>query len=174
MPDRPLDINLTQSTDVTIGQNPSPEEVIEYRQRLARVYDRGMVIDRLQVDNLPENMYGEWHSADPLTRAAMDLKGFIVDTEYAPKSKLHDGVTNEGKAGDVIHYIMPKWKKIEMDKLIAKRYDENHGKKDGKAQKEERDFSSLQKSIGMDAKVNSTIEEKSGPQIQEALQSPTT
>src|SRR5690348_7452414 len=128
MPDRELDINLTQSTDTRIGVNPSAEEVIEYRQRLARVYDRGLIIDRLHVD-LPDHVYGEWHSGDELTRAAMDLKGFIVDTEYAPKSKLHDSGNGEGKAGDVIHYIMPKWKKIEMDKLQKAIYERNHGDK---------------------------------------------
>lgn len=167
MPDREIDINTTQSTDVRAGINPSPEEVIEYRARLARIYDRGMVIDRLKVDGMPPEWYGEWHSGDELTRAAMDLKGFIVDTEFAPKSKLHDSGNLEGKAGDVIHYVMPRWKKIEMDKLIAKRYAENHSNK--RQQKEEKDFSTAQSSIGMDSRIGSSVEEKTGPQIQEAL-----
>lgn len=81
----------------------SPEEGTraEKKAKLVQILSRGMAVDRLRVD-LPENLYGEWIPNDQAEIQRMELLYFKVDTEHAPKSKLHD--TGDGKAvlGDTV------------------------------------------------------------------------
>lgn len=171
MSDRPVDIKVgegSQSTDTVIGLNPSPEEVIAFREHIANVLDRGLVIDRLKVDNLPPEYYSEWAPNDQVSIAAYEAKGFIRDTEFAPKSKLNDSSGGNARVIDVVHMIMPKWKKAIYDEERNKKYHKDHVA-DRRKLKEERDFKANQDNIGMPTTVGSTITEQTGPQIQEAL-----
>lgn len=171
MPDRPIDIKVgsgLKSTDVTAGINPTAEEQIQYRQTIASVLDRGLVLDRLQVENLPPSYHGEWIPNDRLAIEAAKIKGFEMDTEWAPKSKYNDGGDTNAKTIDVVHMVMPKWKKAIMDDERNKKYHRDHVA-DRRKLKEERDFKAQQDSIGMPTTVSSTAEERTGPQIQEAL-----
>jgi hypothetical protein len=125
--------------------NMTPSQVEEYkklfRAKFADVAYRGSIPNRLSVD-LPPDLHGEWVRNDPASiRMKQDL-GFVIDTEFAPKTGLHGDATT-AVIGDVIHMVAPKFVREWVLEEQLKRREEIHGKPGvRKEQKEERDAKS--------------------------------
>ena len=171
MSDRPIDVSLNKdSVAKTISQVPTPEEVKEYRARLARIMERGLIVDRFHVD-LPEHLHGEWHPYDSVEQARLETLGFTLDTVYAPKRKLHDKGDGISVIGDVAFYTQPKWMHDEMERKRSEVYYETHLKK---RQKEEKDFVANQATIGEaeNTTVSSVADKVSGVEIASTLAPP--
>jgi hypothetical protein len=66
------------------------------------------------------------HNDPASVRAKQDL-GFVIDTEFAPKTGLH-GDVNQAVVGDVIHMIAPKFVRDSVIEDQAKRREMVHGK----------------------------------------------
>lgn len=145
MSDRDLDANLKGTTDKSLAQVPTPEEVKEFKARMARVLERGLIVDRLHVD-LPDHLHGEWVANDPAEIHRKELLGFSIDKEYAVKRKLNDKADGSAIIGDVIFMVQPKWQREIFEHERLKHYEAIHGGK--KRQKEEADFISQQATLG--------------------------
>lgn len=167
MSDRDLDVDLTNGTEKNLSQIPTSEEVLQYKTRLAQVYERGLIVDRLHVD-LPDHLHGEWVSRDVGEIARMELLGFQVDTEYATKRKLNDKADGSAIIGDVVFMIQPKWMKEVHDEKRRQMYFDTHLKK---KQKEESDFITSQASIGEDqnTRVASQYENLPGHELSQRM-----
>lgn len=169
MSDRLIDINLTDSTAKTITNalNPTDEERKSYETRLARVLERGLVLDRLKVD-LPPEWHGEWVSLDTAEIARMELLGFQIDTEFAPKRRLHDRGDGKSVISDVVHMIQPKWMHEVLEAKRKEMYYKTHLKSH---QKEESDFKASQAALGEEKNttVASVAENIPGHEITERL-----
>lgn len=163
MSDRDIDINLSNSTDKSLDQAPTPEEIKEFKARMARVYERGIIVDRLHVD-LPPTVHGEWVSRDQAEIARMELLGFHIDDKYAVNRKLNDSGDGSAIVGDVVHMIQPKWMHEILEQRRMDVYRDTHMKKQ---QKEEKDFVAQQASIGEsdNTKVASTAEVLPGHEL---------
>ena len=98
----------------------------KFKARFADVAFRGSIPNRLRVDNMPEHLYGEWVHNDPASiRAKQDL-GFVIDTEYAPKTGLH-GDDNQAVVFDVVHMIAPKFVRDSVIEEQRRRREMIHG-----------------------------------------------
>lgn len=173
MSDRNIDISLNPtSTAKTISQVPTAVEVKEYEARIARVMERGLIVDRFHVD-LPDDMHGEWHPYDTVEQARLETMGFRLDTQYAPTRKLHDKGDGISVIGDVAYYVQPKWMYNIIETKRKEQYYNNHLKK---RQKEEKDFVANQASIGEDGNtsVSSVTQSVSGEEIRSAITPPKT
>lgn len=168
MSDRPIDINLTQSTDTRVNQNPTSDDVLKFKAKLAQVLDRSMTVDRLAVD-LPDDVDNFWCANDALSIANAEFRGFQFDTQYAINNPLHKAADGKARVADVVHMIRPKWMKVEETKMKHQRYVDSHLTDRRQMQKEERDFKAQNDNIGMASIVESKAEEVSGSQIQESL-----
>lgn len=168
MPDRPLDIDLTNSTNTRINQSPSPEDVNKFKAKLAQVLDRSMTVDRLAVD-LPNDIDNFWCASDALSIAQAEYRGYTYDTTYATNNPLHKSADGKARVADVVHMIRPKWMKDEEVKMKAQRYIDSHMTDRRHMQKEERDFKAQNDNLGMGSIVESKAEIVSGSQIQESL-----
>lgn len=169
MPDRPLDFDNTGSTAKTLSQLPPTEaEKSEYKAKLAQILERGLVIDMLQVD-LPDHLRGQWVSKTGGFVERMQLLGYQVDTEHAPKKSVHDQGDGSAGVSDVIFMVIPTWKKEMQDTVIKQRYYETHIK-DRRKGKEERDYESINRGLNMPTTIASDVEEVDGVRIEETLQ----
>ena len=127
MPQTPgLEVSTPDGTGEVLKFEDLTEDQLE--KELATVLDRGLVNARLHVD-LPSDMYGEWVPYDPLEIQRKRSLGFSIDRTYATKSALHSDDSGNPRIGDVIHMTCPMRIKIMIDKIHAKRYEENHGKR---------------------------------------------
>lgn len=154
MSERPIDINLqpdaTASDKMTDADRQNNEVVAqalskaELKKRIAEIYDRGVVGDRLHVD-LPPHIVGQWVPNDQQAVYRMESMGYTVDTEFAPRRRLHDKGDGASYVGDVIHMIAPREVRDVIDEVKRERYDRIHAKS-GK-QKEETDFESSQRTL---------------------------
>jgi hypothetical protein len=175
MSDREIDIKVSPTPDKTLTQaleravnlQPSEAEKAEFKARVARVFERGMIVDRLYVD-LPPEWHGQWSSTDPSEIARLELLGFQIDTEFAPKRKLNDKADGSAIVGDVVHMIQPKWMHEILEEKRKQIYFETHLKK---RQKEESDFVANQAAIGEAAntKVDSQADNIPGHEITQRL-----
>lgn len=166
MSNRPLDINLTSSTEKTLD---SSQEKIdfkspEFKKRVAQILDRGFAVDRLHVD-LPPHLYGEWVSRDQQAIHRMELLGFKIDTEYARARRLHDGGDGASYVGDVVFMVAPREVKEAIDEVRRDVYNRTHLKR----QREDSEFVERNKELGMPPIANSTLTNVSGPEIEAAL-----
>jgi hypothetical protein len=159
------EIPLVDTTEKKVG--PSEKEIKEFQARVARVYERGLIVDRLHVD-LPPDLHGEWFPNEPGEIARAELLGFNIDTEHAPKRKLNDKADGSAIIGDVIFMVQPRWQRDIIEKKRAQIYYETHLKK---RQKEESDFLANQSAIGeaKNSNVNSVAEVIPGHEISERL-----
>lgn len=169
MPDREIDIDLTTSTARTITQLPTEEEVQQYVAKMAGIFDRGLALDRLQV-NLPDDMYGEWvHPSMADRLLSMD---FVRGDEYIPET-INDRAGGKSTL-DVIFMVKPKWKHDVDVKLRDAKYNETHVR-DKRRKKEEKDFEESMKTIGLTVEsqkghlTKSETTEVSGPEIAQIL-----
>ena len=171
MSDREIDISLNPaSTAKTITQVATPDAVAEYKARIARVMDRGLIVDRFHVD-LPDDLHGEWHPYDSVEKARLETLGFNLDTDHANKRKLHDKGDGISVIGDVAFYTQPKWMHDILEAKRKEQYFNNHLKK---RQKEEKDFVANQASIGEadNTSVSSVTQAVSGPEIASTIAPP--
>lgn len=127
-------------------QERDPEELkrirAEKKARFVRILERGMTVDKLHVP-LPDHLYGEWILNDPISIREAETLGFRVDTEYAPKSSLHNQGTNLGVVGDTVFMVMPREDKEILDEIRQEEFaSANLPKKQGE-QKEEREFETM-------------------------------
>lgn len=135
MSDRKVELDLTNSA----VENITPEERRKARKaRLAGVYERGVVGDRLHVD-LPPSLYGEWVPNINTEIHRKEALGFKKDTEYAKKRALHDKGDDASYVGDCVFMICDREDKDIIDEIRKERYEATHNPRRGK-QKEERDF----------------------------------
>src|SRR6266550_106434 len=130
------------------------ESYKEKRARIARVLERGYVVDRATVDNLPPEYHGEWVPDDPMEIERKKALGFWIDREYAPKRSLHGQADEADKAriGDCIFMICHKEDKQLIDEIRYEQYVRTHGSPEDLKrlkQQEERDFIKLSESIGL-------------------------
>ena len=140
------------STEVLTAEQKK-EKYKEKRARIARVLERGYIVDRAVVDNLPPHLHGEWVPNDPMEIERKKALGFWIDTEYAPKRSLHSEA-DVGKAmiGDCIFMTCAKEDKDLIDEISYEQYDKRHGSPDDLErlkQQEERDFENLTGSLGL-------------------------
>lgn len=133
MSERKVEVDLT-----TKGENIQPEERSVQKARLAQVYDRGVVGDRLHVD-LPPNLHGEWVPSNAVDVHRKEALGFRIDTEHAKQRKLHDKGDAASYVGDCVFMTCDRETKDIIDEIRKERYIQAHSPRGGK-QKEERDF----------------------------------
>jgi hypothetical protein len=136
MSERDIDINVSKTSMKDVV--PNEEFLKGYRARLAQVLERGVVADRLQVETLPDHLYGEWVPADDrLEITRKEALGFWIDDQYAKQRALHDSGDSSARIGDVVFMVTHKAIKVEIDKLHHARFMEMHNPKQ---LKEEQDF----------------------------------
>lgn len=135
MADRKVEVDTTGSA----SENITPEERRRARKaRLAGVYERGVVGDRLHVE-LPPSLHGEWVPNSNVDIQRKEALGFRIDTEYAPKRALHDKGDGASYVGDCVFMVCDREDKEIIDEIRRERYEATHNPKRG-TQKEERDF----------------------------------
>ncbi len=152
-------IGLTKARE--IAENKEELTDAELEARLARVLERGIIVDRTTVD-LPPDVYGEWVSLEDAEVSRMQLLGFEIDSEYAIDRSTHaDGAGNMSKIGDVVFMTCPQ-KVHEMIKKVQKKMYDRANPKAG-SQREEKDFKQLMgketKMPVIDESVTSSVDE---------------
>lgn len=107
---------------------------------VATILDRGHVNVRLAV-NLPENLHGEWVPKDAASIAEMEAKGFEIDKKYAAGNALHSDGDGKPIVGDVVYMTCPKRLYQAVERVRARKFEEQHGtKKKEKVTQEEKGY----------------------------------
>jgi len=166
MSDRPLDINLSGSTDTHLTSDlvdPTPEE---FERRIATVLDRGWAIDRFSV-KLPGDLWGEWVPRDSISIARAQTLGFRIDDTYAISNQLNDAGDGGAVIGDVVFMVQPKWMHDALERHRRMQYIKTH--LNPKKQKEEADFLAENARLDLPPINNSQANEVTGPEINDAL-----
>ena len=132
-----------ERSPITIGDPKITRN--EKKAKLARVLERGVVVDRLNVD-LPPELYGEWVSDDPVSIASMEALGFYKDTNYATKNSLHSTGTQEGRVGDTIFMVCDREVKEIIDEIRRDQFERTHGRT---RQREDKEGVSLVEKSGL-------------------------
>lgn len=139
MGERKVELDLTK--DGSASGNIEIKE-IETRQsrkaRLAEVYERGLLGDRLHVP-LPPDKHGEWVPNDVVSIDRKRSLGYEIDTVHANKRALHDKGDGASYVGDVVFMTCSMETKEIIDELRRERYNSLHAPKKG-TQIEERQF----------------------------------
>ena len=146
---------MSQERDVTVvgaaGTKTAAlteEKVSETRAqkkaRIARVLERGVVIDRAAVA-LPPNLHGEWCHKDPVEIERMRALGFWVDGEGGRErhaTGLHSDGDGTPMIGDVVFMVTDKENKELIDEVRTEQYQKTHGKpgEEVREQPEEKGF----------------------------------
>ena len=99
---------IEQGIDAKALERIEKAERGELKAKLAAILDRGVVQDRLVVENVPDDLHYEWVRNDPLEIRRLEALGFKVDTEYAAKRSIHSDGSDSSIVGDVICMICPK------------------------------------------------------------------
>lgn len=148
-----IKVTGTKTSTETMTAEQKKEKYKEKRARIARVLERGYIVDRAVVDNLPPHLHGEWVPDDPMEIERKKALGFWIDTEYAPKRSLHsEADVGKAKIGDCIYMVCPKEDKDLIDEIRYEQYVRTHGSPDELKrlhQKEEEDFSKLTGTLGL-------------------------
>jgi len=135
-------------------QEEAGKKRAEKKARIARVLERGYIVDRLTVD-IPGDLHGEWVAIDQVER--WEALGFWVDKDYAFKRQLHPDGTGDAKAGpsrvgDVIFMTCTQEDHEIMEEVKKELYIKRHGspaERKRLMQTEEREYKDLvEKSIG--------------------------
>lgn len=155
MSERKVDINLDATATASDTMTDVDKEInelmartlsaIELKNRVAEVYERGVVGDRLHVD-LPPELVGQWVPNDQQAIFRMESMGFIIDKKFAPARRLHDKGDGASYVGDVVHMIAPRIVRDVIDEVKRDRYQRVNAPKGGK-QKEEKDFEAQQQTV---------------------------
>jgi hypothetical protein len=172
MSDRPIDTNLTEKSDAELVSElkARQERRADLKAKAVRVLDRGVTGDRQQVE-LPDDKYGEWVPDDKMEIFRMEALGFHVDKEYASKRALHDaGGDGTSKIADTIFMVCDREMKEVIDEIERERYEAANSPRGGK-QKEERDFASEAKQVGLPDATKSRVDSTTLSGIKAALDS---
>jgi len=121
-----------------MAANKDEMTLAEKKAVIARVLERGIIIDRATVD-LPPGLYGEWVSEDPTEISRMQLLGFELDSKYAVDRATNADGTGVAKIGDVVYMVAPIEVKEIIDAVRAEMYARANPTSTSK-QKEEADF----------------------------------
>jgi|SRR5215203_1305368 len=116
--------------------NAPPETRAQRKARYASVLSRSLVDDRLNVP-LPPHLYGEWIRNDPLEINRMQMLGFWLDTEYAPRRAIHQGAKESAVMGDVVFVVCERVNKEAIDEVRHEQFLKLNAPK---ASREEKDF----------------------------------
>lgn len=134
MSERKIDVDLTKGSE-----NITPVETrASKKARMAQVYERGVVGDRLHVE-LPLDLHGEWVPNNSVDVHRKEALGFRIDTEFAKQRALHDKGDAASYVGDCVFMICAREDKEIIDEIRKENYIKTHAPRGGK-QKEERDF----------------------------------
>ena len=137
MSERKVELDTTK----TASETPTVEETRDQRKaRIAQVFERGVLGDRLHVD-LPPNLKGEWvPTKDGIHVARKKALGFWIDEEHAKNhAALHDKGDIGSHVGDVVFMVCTTETKELLDEVKAERFRELHAPNRGK-QKEDKDY----------------------------------
>lgn len=155
----------TESRPLTEADVKATETREQRRARFARVLERGFIVDRCTVENLPPNLHGEWVPRDPIEIERKKALGFWIDKEYAPKRALHsDGTTDVAVVGDCIFMVCDREDKELIDEIRRDQYEKMHGspeKEVRREQVEETGFKSQVSALDVPTPVVDTGKEKS-------------
>lgn len=124
----------TTSRSITEEDVAAAETRANKKARIARVLERGVVIDRATVE-LPPNLHGEWIHRDDNDIDRMKLLGFWIDGEEGhptyfkgEKRPLHSDGTKVPTIGDTIFMVCDKDNKELIDEVRREQYEKMHGK----------------------------------------------
>lgn len=150
-----------------MADNKEELSIAEKKSLIARVLERGIIIDRCTVD-LPDGVYGEWVADDPVEISRMQLLGFEKDTKYASDRSTNAGADGVSKIGDVIYMTAPIEVKETIDMVRAEMYERANPVSE-KQQKEERDFQRLADKSGLPVIDESDVASAREAEIRSAL-----
>lgn len=163
-------------TDIGTGQQMSmaqaialdPEDVkrlrAERKTHLRSVLERGIVADRLKVD-LPPTLHGEWVLNVKEEIYRMQLLGFQIDTEFAPKRALHDHGDGMSVIGDTVYMTCPMEDREIMEEIRREQFEAANGKPgQTRSQKEEREFTAQTRTL----RIGPTVEESTARSVRKA------
>src|SRR2546430_6871008 len=145
----------------------------ERKALLARVLERGVVIDRATVE-LPPHLHGEWIHRDDNDIDRMRLLGFWIDGEgghetyfKGEKRALHSDGTKVPMIGDTVFMITTRENKEIIEEIRREHYERMHGRPGEvtTSQREEKKFKETVSSAGLPTPV---IEESKARQIHKA------
>lgn len=132
-------IGLNKAREIAENQEELTDAELE--ARLAKVLERGIIIDRTTID-MPDGVYGEWVSDEAAEISRMQLMGFELDTTIAKDRATHsDGAGEVSRIGDVVFMTCPRRVKDTIDKVKRQMYERANPKKG--SQKEEKDYKQL-------------------------------
>jgi len=149
-----------------IADNKEDLSDADRKSIIARVLERGIIIDRATVD-LPKHLYGEWVADDPVEISRMQLLGFEKDTQYATDRSSNADGSGVSKIGDVIYMIAPIEVKEIIDAVRSEMYQRANPVKD--KQKEEKDFQRQADKSGLPVIAESDITTAREQEIRSAL-----
>lgn len=111
-------------TEEDIRRSMSKEEK---RARVARVLDRGFLLDRTSVDNLPPDLHGEWVPRDAIEIERKRALGFWIDDKYATARSIHSDGTGQSIVGDTVYMVCLKEDKDIIDEFRYTQYIKMNG-----------------------------------------------
>jgi hypothetical protein len=126
IPDQPSNVEtLPAMTDEETIARKRIEEYMalppdQRKARVAAVFDRGLVHDRLKVD-LPPDLHGEWVRSDPFEVDRMRTLGYWLDNTYSTKRAIHSDGTSANKVADVVFMVTLKDNKKLIDQVRLER-----------------------------------------------------
>ena len=157
-------VDLAKKSDPDI----STMTIAEKKARFAAVLERGHVNYALQVD-LPPHLTGQWVRNTPNDIAQAEAMGYTMDTEYAPKRRLHGTADGTSRMGDVVHMLIAKEDRELIGEVLQDRINKVHGLKGHKPIEDTTLDANLQKT-GVIPIGESTIQEADANHIMAATQ----
>lgn len=149
-----------------LAANKDEMSIAEKKAVIARVLERGIIIDRATVD-LPPDVYGEWVSEDPTEISRMQLLGFELDSTYAVDRATNSDGSGVAKIGDVVFMTAPMEVKEIIDAVRAEMYARANPTSD--KQKEESDFARQADKAGLPVIDEGNVDSAREQQIRSAL-----
>ncbi len=149
-----------------LAANKEEMTIADKKAIIARVLERGIIIDRATVD-LPPGMYGEWVSEDPTEISRMQLLGFELDSKFAVDRATNANGTGVAKIGDVVFMTAPMEVKEIIDAVRAEQYARANPTSD--KQKEEKDFARQADKAGLPVIDEGNVDSAREQQIRSAL-----
>lgn len=149
-----------------LADNKDEMSAAEKRATIARVLERGIIIDRATVD-LPPHLHGEWVADDPVEISRMQLLGFEKDTEYARDRSTNAGADGVSKIGDVIFMTAPMEVKEIIDSVRKEMYE--RANPTSAKQKEEKDFARQADRAGLPVIDEGSVDAARESEIRNAL-----
>ena len=149
-----------------LADNQEEMSLADKKAIIARVLERGIIIDRATVD-LPDHLYGEWVSEDPTEISRMQLLGFELDSKYAVDRATNADGTGVAKIGDVVFMTAPMEVKEIIDAVRGEMYARANPTSD--KQKEESDFARQADKAGLPVIDEGDFDSAREDQIRSAL-----